>query len=73
MSASSIARGRQPGVQHEPVPGRLVQLLGGCWVGPGVGQGEPVPELPELGLFGLGHDAVGHGVGHALFPAFLKG
>ena len=33
--------------------------------------GEPVAELPELRLFLLGHDPVGHSVGHALLPSLL--
>ena len=48
--------GGEPGVQGEPVPGRLVELGCGLLVGPGVREGEPVPELPELGLLGLGDE-----------------
>ena len=42
-------------------------------VAPGGVHGEAVPELAEQGLLGLGEDAIGHGVGHALFPALLEG
>ncbi len=50
--------GGEAGVEHEPVGGGAFELLGGLPVGAGVCQGAPVPEFSELGLFGLGEDAV---------------
>ena len=41
--------------------------------GAGVRQGEPVPEFPEFRLFGLGENAVGHGVSDSLLPFLLEG
>ncbi len=64
--------GGKPGVQREPVCGSPAQL-GGLGVSGGGGQGELVPELPELGLFGLDDDAVGYGVVYSPFAALLEG
>ena len=63
--------GGERGIEREPVGGGAFELLGGLPVGAGVRQRELVPEFSELGLFGLGEDPVGHGVGHALLPAFF--
>ena len=38
----------------------------------GVCQGEPVPELPDLGFLRLGNYPIAHRVYDALFPALLK-
>ena len=65
--------GGEPGVEGNAVGGGSVELGGGLRVGGGVCQGEPVPELPELGFLGLGEDAVGHGVGAAELTALFEG
>ena len=38
-----------------------------------VREGQTILAFPEPGLSGLGDDAVGHGVGHALLPSLLEG
>ena len=72
-SGPSTARAASRASRVKQVGCGPFELLCCILVGAGVREGEAVPEFPELGFFLLCQDAVGQGVGHALFPALLEG